>query len=172
VHLYDDTTSYEARNVLLRNLGNGKFRNVSDECGDGLAVRLSSRGAVFDDFDNDGDIDAAIVNSRRESTILRNDSRGGHWIELRLVGTSANRDGVGAHVRVTTGTRTQLAEVHSGRGYQGHHGTRLHFGLGAQNHIDRIEVRWIGGTADVVRDLAADRILTIRQGGAATPVVP
>jgi len=162
---YDDTTSYLARNVLLMNDGKGKFVNVSDRCGDGLAVKLSSRGAAFDDLDNDGDVDVVVLNSRREPTILRNDSAAGnHWIQVRLRGTKTNRDGVGARVKVIAGDSTQIDEVHSGRGYQSHYSTRLHFGLGSRNRVERVEVRWIGGAVDVLKDVPVDRVLTITEG--------
>ena len=135
---------------------------MSDECGDGLKVNLSSRGAGFDDLDNDGDIDVVILNSRREPTILRNDSvNKNHWIQIRLQGVKTNRDGVGARVKVVAGDLTQIDEVHSGRGYQSHYGTRLHFGLGKHDRIDRIEVRWIGGGVDVVSNVEVDQVLSI-----------
>jgi len=166
---YDDTTVYDARNILLMNTGKGKFVNVSDKCGDGLAAKLSSRGAAFDDLDNDGDIDAVILNSRGGPTILRNDSpKGNHRIRIRLRGTKSNRDGVGARVKVVAGNLTQIDEVHSGQGYQSHYGMRLHFGLGKRDRIDRIEVRWIGGGLDVVKNVGVDQLLTITEGGAAT----
>ena len=76
--------------------------------GDGLAVKLSSRGAAFDDLDNDGDVDVVILNSRREPTILRNDSPGGnHWIRVRPRGTRGNRNGIGARITVTAGGRIE-----------------------------------------------------------------
>ena len=162
VQLYSDSTSYEVPNTLLMNTGNGKFVDVSKECGDGLLPELSSRGTGFDDLDNDGDVDVVILNSRREPTIIRNDTHNAnHWIQIRLRGLKTNRDGVGAHVKVTAGDLAQLDEVHSGRGYQSHHGTRLHFGLGKRDHVDRIEVRWIGGGTDVVEDIGVDQLLTI-----------
>ena len=165
VEEFDDTTMYHTPNILLMNTGDGKFVNVSKQCGDGLAVKLASRGAGFDDLDNDGDGDAVILNSRREPTILSNESaKGNHWVQVRLRGTKTNRDGVGARVKVTAGDLTQIDEVHSGRGYQSHYGTRLHFGLGTRSRIDRIEVRWIGGGTDVLRNLPADRLLTITEG--------
>ena len=170
VELFDNTGSYLARNIVLMNLGTGKFVNVSDRCGDGLLVKLSSRGAAFDDLDNDGDIDGVIMNSRREPTILRNESRtGNHWLQVRLRGVKSNRDGVGAQVKVTAGDLTLVDEVHSGRGYQGHFGTRLHFGLGGRARADRIEVRWIGGGVDAIEDVAADQLLTITEGKGASP---
>jgi hypothetical protein len=164
---YDDSTSYMARNILLRNDGKGTFVDVSDRSGDGLAPVLSSRGAAFDDLDNDGDVDAVILNSRREPTLLENVSdTGNHWIQIRLRGTRTNRDGVGAQVRVVAGDLVQSSEVHSGRGYQSHYGMRLHFGLGRRDRIDRIEVRWIGGGLDVLENVQVDRLLEIEETAA------
>ena len=166
VELFDNVTSYHVQNILLENVGREKFINISDRCGDGLTVKLSSRGAGFDDLDNDGDVDAIILNSRREPTILRNDSSGNnHWIQIRLKGVKTNRDGIGAHVKVTAGDLTLLDEVHSGRGYQSHFGMRLHFGLGNRDKIDRIEVRWIGGGIDIFENVAVDQLITLTEGG-------
>lgn len=165
VELYDDTTSYYVRNILLMNTGDGKFVDVSATSGDGMKVKLSSRGASFDDLDNDGDVDVVILNSRREPTILRNDSPAkGHWLQVRLKGTKTNRDGVGARVKVTAGNLVLVDEVHSGRGYQSHYGSRLYFGLGSRTKVDRIEVRWIGGGVDVFENIAADQLITLTEG--------
>jgi hypothetical protein len=165
VEEFSDLARYQARNIILMNTGEGKFVNVSAEAGDGMAAKYSSRGAAFGDLDNDGDIDAVIVNSRREPTILRNDSPGAnHWTKIRLRGVKSNRDGVGAHVKVVAGDLTQLAEVHSGQGYQSHFGMQLHFGLGKRDRIDSIEIRWIGGGVDVLQNVQVDRLLTIPEG--------
>jgi len=165
VELYDDLTSYHVRNIVFMNDGRGKFMNVSDRCGDGLKVKLSSRGAGFDDLDNDGDVDVVILNSRREPTILRNDSRtGNHWLEVELQGVKSNRDGIGAHVKVFSGDLVLLDEVHSGAGYQSHFGLRLYFGLGKRERVDRIEVRWIGGGVDVVSNVPVDHCVYIVEG--------
>ena len=162
---YDDSTSYLARNIVLMNVGGEKFANVSDRCGDGLKVKLSSRGAGFDDLDNDGDIDVVVLNSRRAPTILRNDSSlQNHWIQICLRGVETNRDGVGSHVKVVAGPLSQLAEVHSGRGYQSHYGTQLHFGLGKYKVIDRIEVHWLGGGTGTYENIAVDQLVTITEG--------
>jgi hypothetical protein len=130
-----------------------------------MKVKISSRGAGFDDLDNDGDIDVVILNSRRKSTILRNDSPSkGHWIQVRLRGTKSNRDGVGAQVKVVAGDLSLIDEVHSGRSYQSHYGMRLHFGLGNREKIDRIEVRWIGTRMDVFKNVTVDRLVTLIEG--------
>ncbi len=164
VERFDDTAVYLTPNIVLRNTGGGKFVDVSDQCGDGLAVKFSSRGAAFDDLDNDGDIDAVILNSRSPPTVLRNDSPGGnHWIQIRLRGLKTNRSGIGARVKVVAGDLTQIDEVHSGRGYQSHYGMRLHFGLGKRHRVDRIEVRWPGGGTDVLENVPPDQLLTITE---------
>ena len=169
VEKFDDIASYHVRNILYRNTGQGKFTDVSADAGTGMQVKLSSRGAAFDDLDNDGDIDAVILNSRRESTILRNDtSPRGHWLQVRLRGTKTNRDGVGARVKVIADDLVLVDEVHSGRGYQSHYGMRLHFGLGSRDRVDRIEVRWIGGGVDAFEDIAADQLLTLTEGSSKT----
>lgn len=165
IDLYDDTTSYQVRNILLMNTGDGKYVNVSSNAGTGMAVELSSRGAAFDDLDNDGDVDVVVLNSRREPTLLQNNSPpGNHWIQIRLEGGHTNRDGVGAQVKVVSGDLSLVDEVHSGQGYQSHWGTRLHFGLGTRRQIDRIEVKWIGGGTDVLKDISVDQFLTIHEG--------
>jgi len=165
IELRDDTAQYMVRNILLMNTGDGKFIDVSATSGDGMLPKLSSRGTGLDDLDNDGDIDVVVLNSRREPTILRNDSPNDHhWIQIRLRGTKTNRDGVGARVTVVAGDLVQVDEVHSGRGYQSHHGMRLHFGLGNRNHIDRIEVRWIGGDVEVFKPVPVDRVVTLVEG--------
>jgi hypothetical protein len=137
---------------------------VSSECGLRLVPKQSARGTAFDDLDNDGRIDVVILNSRTGPTILRNESvTANHWLQVRLRGVKTNRDGVGAQVRVVAGNLVQLDEVHSGRSYQSHFGSRLHFGLGKRAKIDRIEVRWIGGGVDVLENVPADRLLTITE---------
>ena len=165
VERFDSTTTYAERNLLLRNNGQGRFVNVSDQCGDGLAVTLSSRGAAFGDLDNDGNVDAVVLNSRREPTILRNVSNtGNHWIQIEPRGVKRNLFGVGSRVKVVAGDLTQIGEVHSGQGYQGHFGMRLHFGLGKRDRIDRVEVRWHGGSAEVFENVRVDQIVTLTQG--------
>ena len=166
IELFDRTTSYEGYPVLLRNTGQGKFVNVSSLAGDGMKVKIVGRGVALEDLDNDGRVDVVIVSSRRPAVVLRNESlSGNHWLELQLRGVKTNRDGVGARVKVVAGDLLQVEEVHSGRGYQGHFGSRLHFGLGQRGRVDRIEVRWIGGGVDVVDNVAVDRIATLVEGG-------
>ncbi|MGD8500706.1 MAG: CRTAC1 family protein [Phycisphaerales bacterium] len=165
VENYDSRTAYRQRNIVQMNTGRGRFINVSEDCGNGMEVMSASRGAGFDDMDNDGDIDVVVLNARTKPTILRNDSSPtGHWLKVRLQGVRTNRDGVGARVKVTAGDLTLVDEVHSGRGYQSHFGTCLHFGLGRHEKIDRIEIRWIGGNTDVFFDVEVDQSVTLVEG--------
>ena len=172
---FDDTTAYRNHNCLLRNIG-GRFNDLSAAAGLHAVGRHSARGAAFDDLDNDGDIDIVVLNSREAPTLLRNSDRerGGsnHWLQVRLVGTIASRDAVGAGVRVVAGDLLLVDEVHSGRGYQGHFGSRLHFGLGDRDRVDRIEVRWIGGSREVFAVEGVDRLVTLRQGEGAPVASP
>jgi hypothetical protein len=168
----DESTNIAAllgKDRLLANTGNGKFIDVTDLSGDGMKVELSSRGAGFDDLDNDGDLDVVILNSRDKPTLLRNDSPNKHhWIDLELRGKSTNRDAVGVRVEVVAGDLTQVDEVRSGRGYQSHFGSRLHFGLGGRDRVDRIRVHWpaIGqqkARVAVLEDVQVDRVVKIAE---------
>jgi enediyne biosynthesis protein E4 len=164
VELMDDRTSLKVPNFLLRNLGRGKFVEISKKSGNGMAVVESSRGAGFDDLDNDGDIDVVIQNSNAAPTILRNDSSGkNHWLEISLTGSTSNRDAVGARVRVVAGNQNWVDEVHSGRGYQSHFGSRLHFGLGNLDQVDQIEVRWPNGKTEQFGPQKGDQYLKLRE---------
>jgi hypothetical protein len=161
----DDRTDYKVANMLYLNQDRRSFADASDRSGSGLAVVESSRGAAFDDLDNDGDIDGVVLNVNALPTILDNQSpAGGHWLQVLLVGVKSNRDGVGAKVRVVSGDLTQVAEVHSGRGYQSHFGTRLHFGLGPRRSIDRVEVRWPGRGVEVFHDVPVGKLAVLIEG--------
>ena len=152
--------------LVYRNLGKGQFKDVSAEMGSGISERFSSRGAAFGDYDNDGDMDALILNMNDIPSLLRND--GGNlqnWIKLKLIGTKCNRTAIGARVRVVTGTHAQMDEVHSGSSVMSQSDLRLHFGVGKAQTIDLIEVKW-PTTQKVERftKVKANQILTIREG--------
>jgi len=154
----------------MQNNGKNKFIDIAARAGDGMEVKRSSRGAAFDDLDNDGLVDVVILNSRREPTILRNvSSSTNHWLQVQLRGTKTNRDGVGARLTVKAGDLIQIDEMHSGRGYQSDYGKRLYFGLGNRTRVDQIHVKWIGGGVDVVRDVGADQMIKIVEGSNAVP---
>ena len=162
---FDNRTTYLQTNHLYENQGQGRFIDVSAQGGPGMQVKLSSRGAGFDDLDNDGDVDVVILNSRSKPTLLRNDTQSqGHWLQIHLRGKKANHNGVGARVKVVAGDLTQIDEVYSGRGYQSHYGTRLYFGLRHRTKVVRIDVNWIGGGADTYRNIEVDQCILLKEG--------
>ncbi len=160
---YDQSSTYKQRNQLFRNTGGGVMVEVTDTAGEGLKEVLSSRGAAFGDIDNDGDVDIVVCNSRDGPSLLVGEGTKGNWIILDLRGRK-NRFAVGARVRVTAGSISQIAEVHAGSGYVSQNDLRLHFGLGAGRVVDRVEVRWTEGHREVFAGLAAGRIHTITEG--------
>jgi hypothetical protein len=133
----------------------------------------SSRGAAFDDLDNDGDVDIVVLNSRAAPTILRNDTpNANHWLELSVRGSAANRDAVGTRATVVSGDLTRMAAIHSGRGYQSHFGSRLHFGLGRRDRIDRLVLRWPDGRESRYEGIEVDTHILIAQGNTSPTVLP
>lgn len=162
---FDDTTSYKMANQVYENKNGKRFVDISAHCGSGLQVIESSRGAVLEDLDEDGRLDVVVINSRTKPTLLQNISNSSsNWIEVELVGQVCNRSAIGCEVTVRCGARSQILTVHSGRGYQSHFGTRLHFGLGAAESIDELSVRWLGGQIESFTDVKASGLLIIRQG--------
>jgi hypothetical protein len=150
--------------IVFRNVGGGRFVDVTAASGPGVTTPQSSRGAAFGDVDNDGDVDALVMNMNAPPSLLRNDARGGqHWLTVRLEGTRSNRQGIGATVRFTSGGRTQVRAVLSQTSYYSVDDLRPSFGLGTATRADRIEVRWPAGGVDVVTGVAADRVVTIRE---------
>lgn len=156
-------TSWKVPNSLFRNRDGRRFQDISQSSGTGLAVNESSRGAVVEDFDNDGDLDLVVLNALAPPTIMENRSQTQNWLKITLVGTKSSRDGTGARVKLTVGDRVLVDEVHSGRGYQSSYGLTLHFGLGDQVKVDAIEVSWPNNQASILEDLAANQHLVIVQ---------
>ena len=157
--------TYKNPRLVYRNLGNGHFADVSAQMGPGITEKYSSRGAAFGDYDNDGDMDALVLNLGDLPSLLRNE--GGsrqNWIKLKLIGTLCNRTAIGARVRVVSGTHSQIDEVHSGSSVMSQSDLRLHFGLGKSQVIDLIEVKW-PTTQKIERftKVPANQILTIRE---------
>jgi hypothetical protein len=156
-------TSFRQANHLFRNDGK-RFIEVGKSSG--LAVERSFRGAAFGDYDDDGDVDVLVTALDEPGMLLRNDSPKGerHWLEVRLIGTKSNKDGVGARVKVTSAGKTWIRERKGGGSYLSAHDPRLHFGIGPLGRIERLEVRWPSGVVDTVGDAHVDRLITIREG--------
>jgi hypothetical protein len=150
--------------MLLRNLGTGAFENVSDRCGTGITDRHSSRGCAFGDFDNDGNVDVAIMNMGEPPSLLRNQTRNGNrWLKLKLIGTKSNRSAIGARAFVTAAGRRQRQEVLSQSSFYSQSDLRLHFGLGSATSAD-VELHWPSGLKEVYRDVKANQMLSLAEG--------
>lgn len=159
-------TPMESPRLVYRNLGTGRFEDVSDVLGSGVSQRFASRGSAYGDYDNDGDVDVVVLNMNDRPSLLRCDSNtGNHWLLLKLVGTKANRSAIGTRVRIKTGKHWQTGEVQSGGSVMSQNDLRLHFGLGKAETVDRIEVSWpTTGAVEVFESVGGDRILTIKEG--------
>jgi hypothetical protein len=148
--------------LLFRNRDGSTFEDVGGVSGPGIGTPHSSRGAAFGDVDNDGDVDALVMNMNEPPSLLRNDWRGaGNWIRVQLQGTASNRAAIGATVIVTAGGRRQARVVASQSSYYSHGDLRLHFGLGAATAVDEIEVRWPNGAVQRMAGVATRRTVTI-----------
>lgn len=161
----EDTQSFAMRNFVIRNQGGGEFVDVTEHAGDVSQLVASTRGAACADLDNDGRVDGVLFNLLESATLLRNVTEAPHhWLQIRLRGVRANRDGVGARVVVEAGDLRLVREVHCGRGYQSHHGMVLHFGLGSESSVDRVTVRWPGGPVETFADLVPNQRAVLIEG--------
>jgi hypothetical protein len=155
--------------VVFRNLGNGAFEELIEEAGPGVAAKHSSRGCAFGDFDNDGDLDILIVNLNEPPSLLRNDLRGSHhWLKVKLIGTKSNRSAIGTRVLLHYDHKVQVQEVLSQSSFYSVNDTRLHFGLGPEKIAD-IEIRWPSGLKENFKAVAADQLITVKEGAGIVP---
>ncbi len=165
VEKYFKQYAYRGPRLVFRNLGNGRFADVTKQSGEGANTPHTSRGAAFGDFDNDGDLDWLVMNMNEPPSLLRNDYAGkNNWLKVKTEGVKSNRTGLGARVVVTVGQRKQAQAVLSQTSYYSHDDLRLHFGLGAAALADRIEIFWPSGQVDVLKETAANQLITVREG--------
>ena len=175
-HLMDNITllekhvTYPQRNLLFRNLGDGRFANVLSET-DGLALEKVSRGAAIGDYDNDGDLDILVTNCNQRPDLLQNVvGNRNNWIQIQVVGEKSNRSGIGAKIKVVTGAHVQYREVQSGGSYLSFHDLRAHFGVGKAEQIDLLEIRWLNGHTDRGTHLPVNRRFIAVEGNGIVPI--
>src|ERR1700694_2813019 len=160
-------SSYKEPRILFHNNGDGTFSDVSSSAGSGITAAASSRGVAVGDLWNDGRVSAVVSNMNAPPSLLVNQVRNSnHWIAIRAGGSRSNRDGIGARIRVKTGTRVLVDEVRSGSSYDSNSDMRVHFGLGASAKIDWVEVRWPSGTVERFVNLPVDTIHMVKEGSA------
>jgi hypothetical protein len=155
---------YGQEDQVFENTGNLKFKDVSTSMGKYFMKKLVGRGACFGDYDNDGDMDAYIVNLNNRGSFLRNNKGNqNNWLLIKLAGTKSNRDGIGANVKLTVGGKIHVAQKKSTTGYLSQSDPRLHFGLEKANIIDKIEIKWPSGTIQELNNVKVNQILTIKE---------
>lgn len=156
-------TTYRQPNQLFRNEGGGRFAPVS--AGPGLAQAKVSRGTSFGDYDDDGDIDLFVVELNDAPTLLRNDGgNAGNYLVVQVFGREDNRDGVGTRIGLQASGKRQWRTVNGAASYLSHSDLRVHFGLGAAQASDRVEITYPNGSTYAVENVPANKLLVVRQG--------
>jgi hypothetical protein len=170
-HVYPEVDShhlgstYREPRLLYWNAGSGKFKDLSQQCGPGCTEPQSSRGLAIGDLWNDGRISAVVNNMGGQPMLLVNQARNkNHWLGVVIRGTASNRDGIGAKVTVLAGGHRFVQEVRSGSSYISNNDMRLHFGLGKNTEVDRIEVRWPNGNIETFLGGSSDRFVKLTEG--------
>jgi hypothetical protein len=164
---------YRNPRLVYRNLGNGKFEEVSALAGPAVAELKSSRGTAFGDYDNDGDIDVLVMNMGDRPSLLRNDLKGGgNWVQFRLEGTRSNRSAIGALITITTGGVRQTSPVLGQSSFVSQNAFRVHFGLGKHTGIDKVTVQWPSGESEDFPAAAAGKKYLLVEGTGKLQPVP
>ena len=165
--------AYKEPILLFRNTGKQTFEEIAGTAGLNDSALQSRRGAVFGDLNNDGLIDAVVFNQNGPPSIFLNDTKAsGHRVLFKLEGTTSNRAAIGARVTVYAGGVARIAEVRAGGSYISQNDLRLHFGLGLETRISKVEITWPNGKREELKDLAADAIYTIVEGKGITQTTP
>jgi hypothetical protein len=158
-------TKYLEPKLLFLNGHDGTFRNISRQVGTALPIEQVSRGVAIGDLFNDGRLEAVVENLVGQPMILRpEEGPQNHWISFQLEGVKSNPLALNGRVRATAGDLVQLREVFSGGSYLSQHDLRIHFGLGAHDHLDRAEILWPNGEKETLTNLAADQFYVVREG--------
>ena len=155
--------SYAEPPHLFRNLGNGKFEEVTTKMGAGFAAPKVARGAAYADIDNDGALDILVMTNGGPAHLYRNEGGTNKSLRVKLVGTKSNRDGIGAIVRVTAGGDKQWLMMKSGSSYLSQSELALTFGLGSKMKADSVEIQWPSGQVDKLSNVAAGQTVTIQE---------
>jgi hypothetical protein len=164
---------YKEPMQMFRNNHDGTFEDISKASGVFEMPAESRRGAAFGDVYNDGNMDILVLNiAQRPSLLINKNRNSNHRAAFHLIGTKSNRAAIGARVTIRAAGTMQFNEVRGGSSYLSQNDLRLHFGLGTADKMESVEVSWPSGQTDVLRDISADFIYTIREGHGITARVP
>jgi hypothetical protein len=170
VRLYHSLVSYEEPLLMFHNLGHGKFEKSSDALGADFNRPVVGRGLATADFFNDGQVGFAINCRGDYPEVLRNDgASGNHWLEVLLIGTKSNRDGIGAVLKLSSSGMVQVDQAKGGTSYMSASDPRIHFGLGKTAKIDSLVITWPSGRVDKLASVPVDSIIAVKEG---TGIVP
>lgn len=170
VNLYHTMVSYKEPLLMFRNLGSGHFEKVSDSLGPDFVRPIAGRGLATADFLNDGSVGFAVVNRGDYPELMRNDGAGAnHWLEILLIGTKSNRDGIGSVLRLTSGGVVHVEQAKGGTSYMSASDPRIHFGLGKNTTISSLVITWPSGQVDKLTNVPIDRILAVKEGVGIVP---
>jgi len=168
INKVQQSQSYRQPAQLFWNRGAARGINFipvpPEKCGPDIFKPLVGRGSAFADIDGDGDLDVVMTQIAGPPLLLRNDqARGHHWLRLKLVGRSSNRDAIGAWIKVRVGSQTLARQVMPTRSYLSQSELPVTFGLGAAGRVDEVTVTWPGGTVQKVNELKIDALHVVRQ---------
>ncbi len=152
-------------NLVLANLGNFRFVDATAGAGPEFSTkRATHRGGAFGDIDNDGRLDAVVTALDEGVELWRNVSPApNRWLTIRTVGTRSNRDGIGAEITVTTPSGVRHNHVNNAVGYSGASDLRVHFGLGKDETVTKLEVRWPSGIRQLLENVPTNQVLTLKE---------
>ena len=170
VQLYHGEVSYKEPLLMFRNLGKGQFEKVSDSLGPDFMRPIAGRGLATADYDNDGDIDIVTNNRGDYPSLLRNDGGNAHhWLEILLIGTKSNRDGIGASLKLTSEGISHVEQAKGGMSYMSANDPRIFFGLGKRTKIDSLEITWPSGLVEKLTNVPIDKIIAVKEGAGIAP---
>ena len=156
--------SYAEPAHLFRNLGGGKFTEVTTQMSSAFAAPRVARAAAYGDIDNDGFLDILLTTNAGPAYLFHNEGGSNSSLRVKLVGTKSNRDGIGAVVRVAAGSDKQWKMLRSGSSYLAQSELVLTFGLGAQSKADSVEIQWPSGQVDKLANVNAGQTVTVQEG--------
>jgi hypothetical protein len=172
VALYHSEVTYKEPLLMFHNLGSGHFENASASLGPDFLHPVAGRGLATADFNNDGRVGFAVNCRGDYPEVMRNDANNGnHWLEVLLIGTKSNRDGIGAVLKLTAQGMVRVDQAKGGTSYMSASDPRIHFGLGKRSKIDSLVISWPSGQVDKLSNVPIDKIIAVKEGAGIVPRV-